>query len=161
MQGRTWLGATAVILGTGGAARATVVGCQQLGLQVVVVGRSEATLARLAADFGVRTCLWDAKAAVLAAVDLCVNTTPIGMKDPDSSPLSPLELALLPANAWVYDVIYVPRPTKLLRDAQARGLTTEDGLQMLVVQGAAALKLWLEQADMPTEAMLAAAEAAL
>ncbi len=161
LQGRAWSGATAVILGTGGAARATVVGCQQLGLRVIVVGRSEPALARLAADFGVITCLWDAKQTVLAQADLCVNTTPIGMKNADSSPLSLEELALLPTSAWVYDLVYVPRPTRLLREARDRDLVAVDGLRMLVVQGAAALSLWLDRADIPTEAMFVAAKAAL
>ncbi len=161
LQGQVWHGATAVILGTGGAARATIVGCQQLGLRVIVVGRSEPALAKLMADFGVSTCLWDAKQTVLAQADLCVNTTPIGMKDPDSSPLSLEELTLLPAGAWVYDLVYVPRPTRLLHNARDRDLITVDGLRMLVVQGAAALRLWLDRADIPTEMMLAVAEAAL
>jgi shikimate dehydrogenase len=61
----------------------------------------------------------------------------------------------------VYDLIYTPRPTALLRQAAARGCRTFDGLEMLVRQGAAALRLWSAIDDIPLEAMRAAARAAL
>jgi shikimate dehydrogenase len=61
----------------------------------------------------------------------------------------------------VYDLIYTPRPTALLQAAAARGCRSLDGLEMLVQQGAAALRLWSGREDVPVAAMGAAAEAAL
>jgi shikimate dehydrogenase len=103
----------------------------------------------------------------LEAADLVVNTTPVGMasaKDPATALRSPLEaeaLARLRPGTTVYDLIYTPRPTALLRQAAARGCHTLDGLEMLVRQGAAALRLWSGINDIPVGAMREAAEAAL
>jgi shikimate dehydrogenase len=57
----------------------------------------------------------------------------------------------------VYDLIYTPRPTRLLQAAAARGCPTLDGLEMLVQQGAAALKLWSGVEQVPVACMRAAA----
>jgi shikimate dehydrogenase len=57
----------------------------------------------------------------------------------------------------VYDLIYTPRPTALLREAAARGCRTWDGLEMLVQQGAAALRLWSGLDSVPVAAMREAA----
>ena len=102
-------------------------------------------------------------AAALAASDLVVNTTPVGMASAnnplaaEACPLTALELEQLPAGATVYDLIYVPRPTTLLRRAAERGCRTVDGLEMLVQQGAASLRLWSGVAEVPLAAMRQAA----
>lgn len=70
------------------------------------------------------------------------------------------ELDRLPLDAIVYDLIYTPRPTVLLQQAQTRGLKAIDGLEMLVQQGAAALELWVEQVP-PVEVMRQALQQAL
>jgi len=103
----------------------------------------------------------------LAEADLVVNTTPVGMAsttDPSAALRSPLEadaLAVLQPGATVYDLIYTPRPTALLRQAAARGCRGLDGLEMLVQQGAAALRLWSGLDAIPVEAMRRAALARL
>ena len=103
----------------------------------------------------------------LAEADLVVNTTPVGMAsttDPSAALRSPLEadaLAALQRGATVYDLIYTPRPTALLRQAAARGCHGLDGLDMLVQQGAAALRLWSGVDDIPVDAMRRAALAQL
>jgi shikimate dehydrogenase len=103
----------------------------------------------------------------LAQADLVVNTTPIGMAcatDPKAGmacPLNPAQLDQLRPGATVYDLIYTPRTTELLRQAAHRGCPTQDGLEMLVQQGAAALRLWSGLETVPTNAMRAAVEAAL
>jgi shikimate dehydrogenase len=61
----------------------------------------------------------------------------------------------------VYDLIYTPRPSKLLRQAAARGCPCLDGLEMLVQQGAAALRHWSGRAEIPVDAMRQAALAGL
>ena len=148
--------ATALILGSGGAAKATIVGCQKLGIKTIhVAGRSPDKLARLADQFPVTIHPWERIDPLLPHLDLVVNCTPIGMADQPGSPLSPSQIQNLPPNTIVYDLIYTPRPTPLLQLAQARGLTTIDGLAMLLHQGALALEFWLE-VPAPLNAMAAA-----
>jgi shikimate dehydrogenase len=103
----------------------------------------------------------------LNGCDLLVNTTPVGMasgEDPAAAQRSPLgqeQLDRLAANATVYDLIYTPRPTALLAQANLRGCRCLDGLEMLVQQGAAALRLWCGQEDVPVATMRQAALARL
>ena len=150
---QAWAGRTAVVLGNGGAARAVVAGCVQLGCGAVqVVGRNAQKLAEFQASWAaagpppLTVHGWEALPSLLPTADLIVNTTPIGMHTTASqSPLSADQLALAPAHALVYDLIYTPRPTRLLALAAERGLATLDGLEMLVQQGAIALELWLQR----------------
>ncbi len=151
----SWQGATALVLGTGGAARAVIAGAQRLGCdRVVVAGRDRAKLAALQHHFAppnplaiaLQTVLWDDLDSVLPTTDLLVNSTPVGMHPLEhDSPLSIGQLALLPATAVAYDLIYTPRPTRFLQWAADRELRAIDGLEMLVQQGAVALTQWLGQ----------------
>lgn len=165
LRQHSWQGRRAVVLGNGGSARAVVAGLVELGLGTIsVVGRRPEALAAFAADCSAWApqleTLTQAKPSLLAGADLVVNTTPVGMGT-ETCPLDSDQLAALADHATVYDLIYVPRPTALLRQAGARGCTTIDGLTMLVQQGAAALRLWTDQAEVPVAAMAAAAQAAL
>jgi shikimate dehydrogenase len=116
---------------------------------------------------GLEAVAWDRLEHWLPEADLVVNTTPVGMAsagDPEAIQASPLEveaLARLRPGATVYDLIYTPRPTALLRQAADRGCRCLDGLEMLVQQGAAALRLWSGEEAIPVEAMRQAARAAL
>jgi len=74
--------------------------------------------------------------------DLIVHCTTIGMKDSPQEGQSPLSLEVIPRNSLVYDVVYNPWPTPLLRLAQKAGANILGGLPMLVYQGAASFKLW-------------------
>ena len=145
---------TVVILGNGGAARAVVAGCDQLGYrQICVVGRSADKRREfmeswrsvpLTARLSVHS--WDDLPQLLPAATLVVNSTPLGMHpQEDRSPLSRTDLQQLPAGAIVYDLIYTPNPTRLLSEARELGAIALDGLEMLVQQGAAALELWIGQ----------------
>ena len=151
---RIWESTIAVILGNGGAARAVVAGCMQLGCQQIhIVGRNPAKLQPFleswqssprSATLSVHE--WNHLPNLLPHTDLLVNTTPIGMSPQlEASPLSPTDLEPLKADAIAYDLIYTPRPTQFLRYAQAQGANPIDGLEMLVQQGAVALTLWLQQ----------------
>ena len=167
LRGQSWQGRQALVLGNGGSARAVVAALVELELDTItLVGRRPEALAAFAADCSswaprLGTCTLDRPLEpLLASADLVVNTTPVGMNS-DQCPLSPGQLAVLRPMATVYDLIYVPRPTQLLRQAAARGCSTIDGLTMLVHQGAASLRLWSGRSDVPVAAMAAAAEAAL
>jgi shikimate dehydrogenase len=73
-------------------------------------------------------------------VDIMVNATSIGMS-PDNDQ-TPVPAELLHANLTVFDIIYNPLPTRLLREAKAAGAMTIDGLEMLVQQGAVSFEKW-------------------
>jgi shikimate dehydrogenase len=156
-----WSKATAVILGNGGAARAVVAGCTELGLaQVQVVGRNLEKLqafqasweaSPLSPNLSIHT--WNELPDLLPQAHLLVNTTPIGMhSQAAASPLEMEGLTLLPPGAIAYDLIYTPRPTRFLQLAAAQGAIAIDGLEMLVQQGAAALELWLQR-PVPVQVM--------
>lgn len=168
LREHSWQSKQAVVLGCGGSARAVVAALVELGFsRISVVGRRADSLEAFS-----HTCAsWAPQLATvlrhpgeaglnLSQADLLVNTTPIGMAGCDC-PLSEPELTSLAPQATVYDLIYVPRPTPLLRQASAHGCTSIDGLTMLVHQGAAALRLWSGRHDVPISTMTAAAEAAL
>jgi shikimate dehydrogenase len=161
---RDWTQTTAVILGNGGAARAVVAGCHQLGCgQIQVVGRDSAKLANFnqswqdiqlattASDrplpVNFQTQLWTEIPALITQPNLLlVNSTPIGMHPHiDASPISAEIMQGLSQGSIAYDLIYTPRPTKFLQLATARGAIAIDGVEMLVQQGAVAFKLWLQK----------------
>ena len=166
----SWSGKRALVLGCGGSARAVVAGLVELGFaEIVLAGRRAEALEAFQADCQalapqLKTLSWEnAVSEALPHADLVVNTTPVGMAsatDPSAAqacPLSHAELERLPSQAWVYDLIYTPRPTALLKHAAAKGCRSLDGLRMLVEQGAASLRLWSGHSDVPVEAMHEAA----
>ena len=159
---RNWHQTIAVILGYGGAARAVVAGCASLGCaKIIVVGRNEQKLNAFLDSWRNSTAIgqlsvhnWQELPELLSKADLLVNTTPVGMyPHVDESPVSGDELDLLPEGAIAYDLIYTPNPTQFLKIAQDRGAIAIDGLEMLVQQGASALKIWLQQQDVPVDIM--------
>ncbi|MGC6482991.1 MAG: shikimate dehydrogenase [Synechococcus sp.] len=167
-----WSQRRALVLGCGGSARAVVAGLTELGCaRIQIAGRRQAVLDELVAACGpwspqLEPLLWSGDTALHDALDQCdvvVNTTPVGMaspSDPNAALASPLSATLinrLRPGSWVYDIIYTPRPTRLLQLAEQRGCRTLDGLEMLVQQGAAALRLWAKQDDVPVAAMRNAA----
>jgi len=166
---RDWSQTQVVVLGCGGAARAVVAGCAQLGCQsIMVIGRDAAKLAVFHAswqnsELGDRLSVdtWEQLPNRLNTAHLLVNTTPVGMHpQTDATPLTNEEIALLPASSIVYDLIYTPNPTQLLKLATERGLVAIDGLEMLVQQGATALQIWLQQ-EVPVDVMRQALRQAL
>lgn len=157
-----WSQKKAVILGNGGAARAVVAGCIQLGLaEIHVVGRNWQKLqafrqswqnSPFADQFQIHE--WTELPNLLHQANLLVNTTPIGMYPHiNDSPLSSQEISYLPQEAIVYDLIYIPKPSKFLHLAETQGAIIIDGLEMLVQQGAAALKIWLQRETVPVTEM--------
>ena len=175
--GESWRGRRALVLGCGGSARAVVAALVELELGAIrIAGRRPEALAEGLADWAPWSAAIDglawpegpgALAAELAAADLVVNTTPVGMAAAGDGaaaarcPLAAADLEALRPATVVYDLIYTPRPTLLLEQAAARGCPVLDGLEMLVGQGAAALRLWSGQAEVPVAAMRRAALAQL
>ncbi|MBR8828219.1 MAG: shikimate dehydrogenase [Gomphosphaeria aponina SAG 52.96 = DSM 107014] len=158
---RDWTKITPVILGNGGAARAVVVGCAELGCpEIRVVGRDKEKLdyfkqswANSPLDGAIRVHSLEELPGLVWTTELLVNTTPVGMyPNVESSPLAEELMGKIQPGAIAYDLIYNPRPTKWLKAAAARGAIAIDGLEMLVQQGAAALEIWLQQ-PVPADVM--------
>jgi shikimate dehydrogenase len=152
---RNWTEVTAVILGNGGAARAVVVGLSQLGCsEIHLVGRNIGNLDAFYRSWEdnpeiiskLKIHPWENLKLLLPNADLLVNTTPIGMyPQNNNSPVAADLMEKLSSNAIAYDLIYNPSPTQFLQLAQQQGAVAIDGLEMLVRQGAASLKIWLQQ----------------
>ncbi|MGQ9865601.1 MAG: shikimate dehydrogenase [Pseudanabaenaceae cyanobacterium] len=165
LQASDVAGLPVLVLGTGGAARAIAVACLIHGCAVWVAGRDAGKVAGVVKDLTNRTgqavqgILWSDLCQQLPHSALVVNATPVGLTS-ESSPLTEEDLGQLPQTAIVYDTLYQPRPTPLLRLAQAQGLRTQDGLAMLLEQGALAFEFWWEQ-PAPREVMGQALQAAL
>ncbi|WP_454616975.1 shikimate dehydrogenase [Bradyrhizobium cenepequi] len=148
----------ALVLGAGGSARAVVFGLLDRGMKRIhLVNRSGERARALAAQFGSRVepATWDALADLLPRAGLLVNTTSLGMH---GQPSLSLDVGLLPPNAVVADLVYVPLKTPLLAAAEARGLKTADGLGMLLHQAVRGFELWFGQRPQVTAELRALVE---
>lgn len=129
-----------VILGAGGAARAAIVALKQANAgNLLLTNRTAETAQKLAAEFDVQSCAWDITGACLIDATLVVNTTSLGMKK--QPPLN-MSLQHLHANAVVYDIVYNPMETALIKAAKSRGNRVVGGLGMLLYQAQKAFQLW-------------------
>ncbi|WP_414619329.1 shikimate dehydrogenase [Calothrix sp. CCY 0018] len=161
-QHKNWSQVNAVVLGNGGAARAVVAGCTQLGCASIhVVGRNLQKLSEFRDSWqdsplkvNLKVHQWDSLPEISKEANLLINTTPIGMyPNIENSPLDKSLFTHLSKDVICYDLIYTPSPTKFLQYAQQAEKTAIDGLEMLVQQGAAALKIWLQQQAVPIDVM--------
>lgn len=134
---------TAIVIGGGGAARAVLFALAQADIgEVVLLARNALKGAALLAHFGLKGRVLPTDARLPQAA-LLVNASPLGMVGQD--PLE-IDLAPLPEHALVYDLVYAPIETALLKAARARGLEAVDGLEMLVGQAAIAFELFFGSA---------------
>jgi shikimate dehydrogenase len=159
------------IIGAGGAARAVALALVEGGATLVfVAGRSVRRVDKLVADLrpvtspGI-TLTWSyymdgTFQRLLPDVDLLVNCTPIGTKASDTNGKSPVDAEYLPSNGIVFDLVYNPPETPLLKAAKERGAKPLSGLGMLVYQAADSFRLWTGK-DAPVEKMMEAGKAAL
>jgi shikimate dehydrogenase len=151
----------ALVLGAGGASRAVVFGLIERGItRVHLANRTLARARALADQFGARVLpvAWDAIGDLLPRAGLLVNTTSLGMR---GQPALELDVGLLPPDAVVADLVYVPLQTPLLAAARGRGLKTADGLGMLLHQAVRGFELWFEQRPEVTSELRALIEADL
>jgi 3-dehydroquinate dehydratase/shikimate dehydrogenase len=125
------------VLGAGGAARAAVFGLVDQGAEVFIVNRTHATAVALAAEAGAQAL--EQKDFAGLHFDALVNSTPCGMKDGKQA--LPIAADELNANL-VFDLVYNPLETPLLKLARERGLATIGGMEMFVQQGARQFELW-------------------
>lgn len=133
---------SAVVLGAGGAGRAVIYGLIERGVERIhVVNRSYDKAVALRARFGdaVEPARWDDLPALLDGASLLVNSTSLGMK---GQPELNIDLSTMAADAVVADIVYVPLKTPLLAAAEARGMATSNGLDMLLHQAVTGFELW-------------------
>ncbi len=165
----------ASVIGSGGAALACVVACEQLGINEVLVTARRWTYSvdpeawPHADEFrrlGALPGLWlEASAATRKAIaqsDLVLQATSAGMQgaEPGDSLTEHLPWSEFRPATRLYDLVYNPSMTPFLKRARAHGLVAEGGLSMLVAQAQLALQIWLGQLP-PAEPLMAAAEGAL
>jgi shikimate dehydrogenase len=130
------------VLGAGGAARAILHGLLSEGAASIIVGnRTRGRAEELAKTFGpsVTVTDWADRESALAGAGLLVNTTSVGMTGKEKLDL---DLAALPADAVVADIVYSPLETELLAAARARGNRAVDGLGMLLYQAVPGFERW-------------------
>ncbi len=160
-------GKSAVVVGAGGAGRAVVFGLLRAGARdVLVLDMQPQQVESLLSDLGgngapLRTAPLSTETLVESAraAELLVNATPVGMSPKVAASIWPEPLPF-PAHLTVFDLVYNPQETQLLRQARAAGALSIDGLDMLVRQGAIAFELWTGQ-PAPFAVMRAACEQAL
>jgi shikimate dehydrogenase len=161
-------GRRVLMLGSGGAARALAItiGMAAKPAELVILGAIEDELARLARDVAERTgcavgseLLTDASLATgLAKAEILLHCTPVGMKPESERSLVPRDR--LRSGLVVFDAVYNPRRTLLLRDAAAAGCRVIEGTEMFLGQAALQFERWTGQ-PAPTEIMRRVLEARL
>ena len=148
------------LLGAGGSARAVAFALASRGCFCMIANRTRERADELAAAVNAvypnhaEAAGWGTGTNT---IDLLVNTTSVGMSpNPDEMPALPPEV--FDAKPFVYDLIYAPAQTRLLAEADAAGCRTQNGIKMLVQQGAVSLALWTGRplSEMPVKVMEAA-----
>lgn len=131
-------GAPVIVIGAGGAARAILFALSRIGVgDVTILNRNVLKAAALLSSFGLKGKALPLGAPLPAAV-LLVNTSALGMA---GQPPLEVDLSPLPDDALVYDIVYAPLETPLLKAARDRELDTVDGLDMLIGQAGLAFEL--------------------
>lgn len=163
-------GKRVVVAGAGGAARAMVVSLLRAkAASIVVINRTFSRASKLVeelqplANGAALKALPDMYVSWTSATmgcDLVVNCTSAGSTGTGEESDSPVPAEAIHAGALVYDIIYRPFETTLMRTAKERGARVLGGLPMLIYQGAASFKLWTGR-DAPVEVMFEAARTAL
>ncbi len=154
-----------ILLGAGGAARGAAIECAQRNCASLWIGnRTKAKADALAyevralySSIPITTFEPTTPPDNLPPETILINATSAGLKETDPMPINLEKLRTTPK---VYDMIYNPAQTQLLRSASAKGLATANGLSMLVHQGVRSLQIW-SQKDVPVQTMREAALAAL
>lgn len=146
LKGRTYQ--HALVLGAGGVSRAVLAALKELAVpEITIANRTAKKADELASEFGVEAIPWDQR--MEPDVDLIVNATSQGMKGEQIN-MTPYDAqALKGKKGLVYDIVYNPLETRLIREAREAGWEVESGLAMFVEQARAAFSLWTGGKKMP------------
>ena len=161
-----------IVLGSGGAARAVIQGLIKLNFSTIsVVSRNKTSLNALIKNFRNQINIQglvnndDRAQDLIKEADLIVNTTPVGMKvstnETNKLPYGEIFWRSLNEKTIVYDLIYNPAPTDLLKFSANKGCMTINGLQMLIAQGIKSLSFWTDGLEVPFDIMNDALESYL
>ncbi|WP_028575758.1 shikimate dehydrogenase [Desulfonatronovibrio hydrogenovorans] len=130
---------SALVLGAGGASRSVLYGLKKLGVkEIYLCNRNREKADQSAKEFDVERVDWSKRRYIRAGI--LVNTTPLGTKG-DNQDLSPWDLDAYPFKV-VYDLVYNPVKTRLLRSAEQKGVTVVSGLSMFVHQAREQFRTW-------------------
>jgi len=183
LKKKSWNNKKAILLGCGGSAKAVLAGLKTLNFkEIIVIGRQidkvNSFVNHISKRYNnfnnlnsfIKGIVEEDNSVVehIKSADLIVNATPVGMsektkKDYQSNkmPLGEKSWQNLNTLTTFYDLIYTPRPTAWLKNAKKQGCESIDGLEMLIQQGAASLKLWSDFKEIPIEIMREAAKSHL
>ena len=153
-----------IVLGSGGAAKSVIQGLINLNLsKISVITRNKSSLDELIKNFEnqieLNSFLSNDNQAqnLIEEADLVVNTTPVGMKtaQPEINviPYGESFWRSLNSKTIVYDLIYNPAPTHLLKFSANKGCMTIDGLKMLIAQGMKSISFWTDGLEVPFNVM--------
>jgi 3-dehydroquinate dehydratase/shikimate dehydrogenase len=129
---------TALVLGAGGAARAVAFGLKQRGIEVTVASRTAERGKKIAAEVGCKAVDWSARHRM--PYDCIVNATPVGMHPNVDE--SPYDKEHLRPYMVVFDTVYNPEATLLIKEARSVGCRTVTGVEMFVRQAAIQFRIW-------------------
>ena len=157
-------GKESIVLGSGGAARAVLQGLINLNFsKISIISRNNNSLKKLMSDFesdgNIKGFLADEinSLDMIDKPDLIINTTPVGMENfAISQDLLPFGNGFwkgIQSHTIVYDLIYNPSHTSLLKYSQSKGCTIIGGKEMLIAQGAKSLSYWTNGLKIPIEVM--------
>jgi shikimate dehydrogenase len=156
-------GRRALVLGAGGSARAAVWALREEGAEVSIWNRTPGRAVELAMEFNAESIVRGSAAPEIERFDLIVNATTLGLEQASERPPVPEDLKALPFDAdainerhVVMDLAYGSHETALASRARERGARLIDGLEVLVHQGAASLRIWTGR-EPPIETMRTAA----
>ena len=129
-------GKKVLVLGNGGVAHTVVKALIDQGAEVIVLGRDPDRIEQFACQY---SCTHGLFSDLPISAFLCVNTTPVGQyPSVDTSLLGNVDLNF----EWVYDLVYQPEETKLLKDASSKGIASISGIEMFVEQAALQFSAW-------------------
>ncbi len=153
-----------IVLGSGGAARSVIQGLINLNFsKISVISRNKSSLDELIKNFDNQIKLQGLLNTniqtqnFIQEADLIVNTTPVGMKTTKYKdnvlPYGEAFWRSLKSQTIVYDLIYNPAPTHLLKFSAKKGCITINGLEMLIAQGMKSISFWTDGLEVPFDVM--------
>jgi 3-dehydroquinate dehydratase/shikimate dehydrogenase len=147
----TLKGARVLVLGAGGSARAAVFGLRDKGAEVSIYNRTPETSAKLAKQSGAKVIKRDA--IPKTAFDVIINATPVGMAGVKAAQILNEDDFDKHKPKFVFDLVYNPADTPLIRLARAANIPVITGVEMFVQQGARQFEIWTGK-PAPEEEML-------
>ena len=131
-----------LVLGAGGSARSIVFALNQMSADVSIFNRTQEKAIKLCKDLGVGANVLEKEdmKKQTDSFDFIVNTTSLGLVPGETNNL--IDFSSVQKKAFVYDLIYEPKESSFLQQAEANGIRFQNGLKMLIGQAAAAFYVW-------------------